>query len=183
MDRLIHNLSDVQTEKIGDDTVVWQFTVILKDAVIGRNCNINCNCFIENDVVIGDNVTIKSGVQIWDGITIEDNVFVGPNVTFTNDFVPKSKVFPKEFSRTILRKGCSIGANSTIIGGIEIGENSLIGAGSVVTKSILPHTVWFGNPAVHKGYITTNAKLLDLELKEKGTGEQYFLQGYKPKKK
>lgn len=179
----IHRLSDVQSSKIGRDTFVWQFSVILERAIIGNNCNINCNCFIENDVIIGNNVTIKSGVQIWDGVEIEDNVFVGPNVTFTNDLVPRSKVYPTEFKRTILRKGSSIGANSTIVAGIEIGENAFVGAGSVLTKSIDPFTVWYGNPAKHKGYITEQLNLLDLYLKDKKTGVQYYLEGFKPKEK
>ncbi|KFF75367.1 dTDP-6-deoxy-3,4-keto-hexulose isomerase [Chryseobacterium sp. P1-3] len=130
----IHPLSDVQSENIGDNTSVWQFSVIFSGARIGENCNINCHVFIENDVVIGNNVTIKSGVQIWDGITLEDNVFIGPNVTFTNDLVPRSKQYPKAFEKTFIKKGASVGANSTIIAGNVIGENAMIGAGSVVTK-------------------------------------------------
>src|SRR6185312_7892414 len=103
MAKMIHPLSDVQTDQIGDDTRIWQFSVVLIGAVIGTNCNINSNCFIENDVVIGDNVTVKSGVQIWDGIRIEDNVFIGPNVTFTNDLVPRSKVYPESFSQILVK--------------------------------------------------------------------------------
>lgn len=143
----IHSLSDVQTSNIGKDTFVWQFCVILKDAKIGNNCNINCNVFIENDVVIGNNVTVKPGVQIWDGLRIEDNVFIGPNVTFTNDRLPHSKQYPEKFQHIIIKKGASIGANATILGGLTIGENSLIGAGSVVTKDIPANEIWVGNPA------------------------------------
>jgi acetyltransferase-like isoleucine patch superfamily enzyme len=183
MDSYIHSLSDVKTDRIGENTFVWQFCVILKDATIGSNCNINCNCFIENDVIIGNNVTIKSGVQIWDGITIEDNVFIGPNVTFTNDLIPRSKIYPKEFTRTIVKKGASIGANATVIAGIEIGEFSFIGAGSVITKSIPPYTVWYGNPASHKGFITEDAIILDLNLLDKETNFQYVLDEYKPIRK
>lgn len=143
----IHPLSDVQTSNIGVDTLVWQFSVILKEAIIGNNCNINCQVLIENDVVIGNNVTVKPGVQIWDGLRIEDNVFIGPNVTFTNDRYPRSKQYPEEFQQTIIKKGASIGANATILGGITIGENALIGAGSVVTKNIPANELWVGNPA------------------------------------
>jgi acetyltransferase-like isoleucine patch superfamily enzyme len=182
MSSKIHPLADVQSDDIGKETYVWQFTVILKGAVIGDNCNVNCNCFIENEVNIGNNVTIKSGVQIWDGITIEDNVFVGPNVTFTNDILPRSKVYPSEFKKTVLKKGCSIGANSTIIAGVEIGDKSFIGAGSVVTKSTNPYTVWYGNPARHKGYITEETTILDLNLVDIETGMQYYLEGFKPRK-
>lgn len=147
----IHPLADVQSINIGENTMIWQFCVILKDATIGKNCNINCNVFIENDVIIGNDVTIKPGVQIWDGITIEDQVFIGPNVTFTNDKNPKSK--NKEFllQQTIVKKGASIGANSTILPGITINENAVIGAGSVVTKNVPAGETWIGNPArLHK---------------------------------
>ena len=133
--------------------MIWQCCVILPEAIIGNNCNINAFVFIENDVVVGDNVTIKSGVQLWDGIRIEDNVFIGPNVTFTNDYLPRSKKYPKEFLKTIIKKGASIGANSTIIGGITIGEYAMIGAGSVVTKNVGKQELWYGNPAKFKGYI------------------------------
>lgn len=143
----IHPLSEVQTDKIGENTSVWQFCVILKNAQIGSNCNINCNVFIENEVIIGDHVTIKPGVQIWDGITLEDHVFIGPNVTFTNDHFPKSKNIDFELRKTVVKTGASIGANATILGGVTLGENSLVGAGSVVTKDIPANEVWVGNPA------------------------------------
>lgn len=158
----IHPTSDVQTNNIGDNTFIWQFCVILKNAIIGSNCNINFNVFIENDVTIGNNVTIKSGVQIWDGVIIEDDVFIGPNVTFTNDLIPRSKQYPSEFEKTIIKKGASIGANSTIVAGHSIGEYSLIGAGSVITKDVPPYTVWYGNPAVQKGIISREGKIQKL---------------------
>lgn len=158
----IHPTSDVQTQNIGDNTLIWQFCVILKNAVIGKNCNINFNVFIENEVTIGNNVTIKSGVQIWNGVIIEDDVFIGPNVTFTNDLIPRSKCYPSAFEKTIIKKGASIGANSTIIAGHTIGEYSLIGAGSVITKNIPPFTVWYGNPAIQKGIITKEGKIQKL---------------------
>lgn len=157
----IHPTSDVQSQNIGDNTLIWQFCVILKNAIIGENCNINFNVFIENEVIIGNNVTVKSGVQIWDGITIEDNVFIGPNVTFTNDLIPRSKKYPEKFEKTIIKKGASIGANATIIAGHTIGEYALVGAGSVVTKDIPPYTVWYGNPAVQKGHITKEGDIIN----------------------
>lgn len=143
----IHTLSDVQSKKIGQKTRVWQYSVILKNAVIGSNCNICAHTLIENDVVIGDNVTVKSGVFIWDGIRIGDNVFIGPNVTFTNDKRPRSKIYPEKFLETIIEDGASIGANATILPGIRIGKNAMIGAGAVVTKDVSANAVVIGNPA------------------------------------
>lgn len=169
----IHELSDVQSKNIGRNTVIWQFVVVLSKAVIGDNCNINCNVFIENDVVIGNNVTVKSGVQLWDGLRIMDGVFIGPNVTFTNDNTPRSKKYPHSFSSIVVRKGASIGANSTIVGAIEIGEYALIGAGSVLTKSVPPFTLWFGNPAVQKGYVTEDGEIIDLNLQSKSSDKQF----------
>jgi acetyltransferase-like isoleucine patch superfamily enzyme len=157
---MIHPLADVQTKQIGEKTTVWQFAIILKNAVIGSNCNINCHTFIENDVIIGDNVTVKSGVYLWDGIRVENGVFIGPNATFVNDQFPKSKQYPSEFQQTILRKGCSIGANATILGGLEIGEHALIAAGSVVTKNVIPNALMVGNPAKQKGWVNNNGEKL-----------------------
>jgi acetyltransferase-like isoleucine patch superfamily enzyme len=142
---MIHSLSEVQA-KIPENTNVWQFTVILKAAIIGETCNICSHCFIENDVKVGNNVTVKCGVYLWDGIIIEDNVQIGPNVTFTNDKYPKAKT-PFVLQRTLIKNGASIGAASTILGGITIGENSLIGAGSLVTKDVPANQLWFGTPA------------------------------------
>ena len=144
---MIHKLADVQSKHIGKDTNIWQFCVVLPNVIIGDNCNICANVFIENDVVIGNNVTVKCGVQLWDGVTVEDDVFIGPNVTFTNDLFPRSKQYPQKFEKTIIKKGASIGANSTILAGITIGENAMIGAGSVVTKDVPANTLWYGNPA------------------------------------
>lgn len=168
-----HKLSDVQSEKIGEGTRIWQFVVVLPDAVIGDNCNINAHVFIENDVEIGDNVTIKSGVQIWDGLRLQHNVFIGPNVTFTNDIVPRSKKYPKAFEKTIIKKGASIGANATIIAGNEIGEFALIGAGAVITKPIGKNELWVGNPAKISGYVTREGDILDLNLIHKKSNKRY----------
>ncbi|MEI6949506.1 acyltransferase [Paraflavisolibacter sp. H34] len=143
----IHPLADVQSPSIGADTTIWQFAVILKGAVIGSNCNVNCHTFIENDVTIGNNVTVKSGVYLWDGLQVEDNVFIGPNATFTNDKYPRSKQYPGSFQKTRLEKGCSIGANATILGGTTIGRYAIVAAGSVVTKDVPAYALVKGNPA------------------------------------
>lgn len=133
---MIHPLSDVQSKNIGDGTNIWQFCVVLEGAKIGKNCNICSNCFIENDVVIGDNVTVKNGVNLYDGMRIEDDVFIGPNATFCNDKYPKSKNKNFKLEPVIIKKGASIGANATILPGVTIGENALIGAGAIVTKDV-----------------------------------------------
>jgi len=143
---MIHSLSDCLSKNIGKNTNVWQYVVILSDAVIGDNCNICAHSFIENDVKIGNGVTVKCGVYLWDGITIEDNVQIGPNVTFTNDKYPRAK---KDFTlqRTLIKNNASIGAGSTILGGVTIGEYAMIGAGSLVTKDIPANELWVGSPA------------------------------------
>ncbi|OBU23515.1 N-acetyltransferase [Photobacterium aquimaris] len=144
---MIHSLSDVQSKNIGKNTRVWQFSVILKGAIIGDDCNICAHTLIENDVVIGSNVTIKSGVYLWDNIRIDDDVFIGPCVAFTNDKNPRSKQYPEKYLQTIIKKGASIGANATILPGLVLGEYCMVGAGSVVTKSVPPYSVVVGNPA------------------------------------
>lgn len=143
----IHPSADVQSEKIGIGTSVWQFVVILPGAVIGKDCNICSHVFIENDVTVGDRCTVKCGVQLWDGVTLEDDVFVGPNATFTNDRFPRSKVRPDSFPKTTVKRGASIGANATLLPGIVIGERAVVGAGAVVVKDVPDGAVVVGNPA------------------------------------
>jgi acetyltransferase-like isoleucine patch superfamily enzyme len=172
---MIHPTAEIQTKQIGEGTSVWQFCVILQGARIGKNCNINCHVFIENDVVVGNNVTIKPGVQLWDGLRIEDNVFVGPNVTFTNDLLPRSKRYSPPV-QTTLKNGASIGANSTILGGISIGRYAVIGAGSVVTKCVPDYTLWYGNPAQKKGYVCACGGKLDLTYFCAKCGNKYHIE-------
>lgn len=144
---MIHRLADCMCNSVPESTNIWQFCVIFPHAQIGENCNICSHCLVENDVIIGNNVTIKSGVQIWDGIEIEDNVFVGANVTFTNDKYPRSKNPDWKLLKTKVCKGATIGAGSTILPDIIIGEGAMIGAGSVVTKDVPAGELWLGNPA------------------------------------
>tara|TARA_B100000768_G_scaffold180101_1_gene199252 strand:- start:1032 stop:1493 length:462 start_codon:yes stop_codon:yes gene_type:complete len=146
---MISSKSDVRSQLIGSNTKIWQFVVVLENAKIGADVNICSHCFIENDVVVGDRVTIKNGNQLWDGLVIEDDVFIGPNVTFTNDKFPRSKKSKHNLSRTLVKKGASIGGGSVILPGIIIGENAMIGAGSVVTSDVKKNSLVFGNPARH----------------------------------
>lgn len=143
----IHPLSDVKSAEIGENTRIWQYVVIFENAQIGASCNICAHTLIESDVIIGNNVTVKSGVYIWDGTRIENNVFIGPNATLTNDPMPRSKKYPEKFYGITLKNGCSIGANATILPGITVGENAMVGAGTVVTKDVPANAVVVGNPA------------------------------------
>jgi UDP-2-acetamido-3-amino-2,3-dideoxy-glucuronate N-acetyltransferase len=149
----IHESAICESKKVGAGTRIWAFAHILPGAQIGEGCNICDGVFIENDVIVGNNVTVKCGVQLWDSTTIEDNVFIGPNATFTNDRFPRSKRYPAKFASTTVRQGASIGANATILPGIEIGAGAMIGAGSVVTRSVPPNAIAVGNPARIVGYV------------------------------
>ncbi len=162
MDFFKHDLSQVDSIHIGKNTKIWQFAVVLNGVEIGENCNICSHCFIENGVKIGNDVTIKAGVYLWSGIEIEDNVFIGPNVVFTNDIYPRSKQF-KEPAKTIIKKGVSLGANSTILAGITLGEYAMTGIGSVVTRDLKSHGLYYGNPAKQNGWIDENGEKLSFD--------------------
>lgn len=137
---------------IGARTRVWAFVHVLPGARIGEDCNLCDHVFIENDVIVGNRVTIKSGVQLWDGVRLEDDVFVGPNVAFTNDRFPRSRQHPDRFAVTTVRAGASIGANATILPGITIEKNAMVGAGAVVTRNVPRDAIVVGSPAVISGY-------------------------------
>jgi UDP-2-acetamido-3-amino-2,3-dideoxy-glucuronate N-acetyltransferase len=147
MTYFVHPMADVQTKKIGQDTRIWQFAVVLPGAEIGAEVNICSHCFVENDVIIGDRVTIKNGVQLWDGLRIADEVFVGPNATFANDRYPRSRNRDAKLLSTMVEKGASIGAGAVICPGVTIGAGSMVGAGAVVTRDVSAGTLVVGNPA------------------------------------
>lgn len=138
---------------IGKGSRIWAFAHVLPDVKVGCDCNICDHTFIESGVALGDRVTVKCGVYLWDGVTVEDDVFIGPNATFTNDRTPRSKIYPDQFGKTVLRNGCSIGANATILPGLEVGAYALVGAGSVVTSDVPDHALVFGNPARVRGWV------------------------------
>lgn len=156
-----HPSADVQTNDIGEETSIWQHVVILEGARVGSACNISCHVFIENDVKLGDRVTVKSGVQLWDGLRVKDDVFIGPNVTFTNDKYPRSKQYPDEYQNTFINEKSSVGAGATILGGTEIGDYAMVGAGAVVTKNVPERALVVGNPAKIAGWVNTDGSQME----------------------
>ncbi|OLS32576.1 MAG: dTDP-3-amino-3,6-dideoxy-alpha-D-galactopyranose 3-N-acetyltransferase [Candidatus Heimdallarchaeota archaeon AB_125] len=139
--------------KIGDGTKIWHQVQVRKGAAIGKNCIFGKSVFIDFEVTIGDNVKIQNFVSVYHGVTLEDDVFVGPHVCFTNDLLPRAANPDWELVPTLVKKGASIGANATVVCGITIGEYSMIGAGSLVSKDVPAHGLVFGNPARLKGYV------------------------------
>ncbi len=142
-----HSTAVVETECVGDGTRIEAFAHVLPGARIGRHCNIGDHTFIAHDVTVGDRVTIHCGVQLWDGVTLEDDVLIGPNATFTNDRFPRSNQRPERLLPTLVKRGASIGANATILPGITIEEQVMVGAGAVVTRNVPRNAVVAGNPA------------------------------------
>jgi UDP-2-acetamido-3-amino-2,3-dideoxy-glucuronate N-acetyltransferase len=151
----VHESSYIDNNvEIGEGTKIWHFTHILPDTKIGKSCSIGQNVCIGPKVTIGDNVKIQNNVSLYEGVIVENDVFIGPSCVFTNVLNPRSTVSRKnEFKQTILKKGCSIGANATIVCGNIIGEYSLVAAGAVVTKHVGKNEIVAGNPAVCKGMI------------------------------
>jgi acetyltransferase-like isoleucine patch superfamily enzyme/dTDP-4-dehydrorhamnose 3,5-epimerase-like enzyme len=153
MSSIVHPNGICESDRVGSGTRIWAFARVLPGAVIGDDCNIYDGVFIENDVVVGDRVTVQCGVQLCDGVTLDNDVYVGPNVTFTNDRLPRSGRQPATTEKTRVCEGASIGANATLLPGVTIGRCAMVGAGSVVTQSVPPHAIVFGNPARITGYV------------------------------
>lgn len=151
----VHEKGICESPHVGQGTRVWAFAHVLPGARIGRACNVCDNVFIENDVIVGDDVTLKCGVQLWDGVRLGNRVFIGPNATFTNDRMPRSKKYPERFLTTTLEDDVSVGANATILPGITIGRGAMIGAGAVVTRNVPPYATVVGNPGRIIGYQNT----------------------------
>ncbi len=140
--------------QIGEGTKIWHFSHIMKDCVIGKNCNIGQNVVISPQVVLGDGVKIQNNVSVYTGVICEDGVFLGPSCVFTNVVNPRAFIERKsEYRKTVIGKGASIGANSTIVCGHNIGRYALVGAGSVVTKDVPDYAMVYGNPARIRGYV------------------------------
>jgi acetyltransferase-like isoleucine patch superfamily enzyme len=155
----VHPRAIVETASVGKGTRIWAFAHVLPGAVVGEDCNVCDHVFIENDVRIGDRVTVKSGVQLWDGLTVEDDVFIGPNATFTNDRLPRSKHPAAPRLRTVVRRRASVGANATVLPGVTIGANAMVGAGAVVTHDVPPNAIVVGNPSRIVGYVDSPKSL------------------------
>src|SRR5580698_10153732 len=140
--------------KVGNGTHIWHFSHIMKNASIGEKCNLGQNVFIASGVIIGNNVKIQNNVSVYEGVICEDDVFLGPSCVFTNIKNPRSAIVRKgQYVKTIVRKGVSIGANATIVCGIEIGQYAFVAAGAVVTKNVLPYSLLAGNPAKSIGWM------------------------------
>jgi UDP-2-acetamido-3-amino-2,3-dideoxy-glucuronate N-acetyltransferase len=140
---------------IGSETKIWHFSHIMPESQIGNNCTIGQNVMIAPKVILGNNVKVQNNVSIYTGVTCEDDVFIGPSVVFTNVKNPRSSIDrKKEFKKTIIKKGVTIGANATIICGVEIAEYAMVGAGAVVTKDILPFALVIGNPSKQIGWVS-----------------------------
>ena len=155
-----HPKALVDTAEIGEGSRVWAFSHVMKGARIGKNCNIGEHCFIEHGVEVGDDAVIKNGVSLWEGVKIGPKVFVGPNAVFTNDRIPRAKLYRQEYEGTIVREGASIGANATLLPRLEVGEYALVGAGSTVTGDVPPYAVVHGVPARVRKYICKCGRLL-----------------------
>ena len=158
----IHPTAIVESGQIGEGTRIWAFTHVMRDASIGKGCNIGEHCYLESGAAIGNNVTIKNGNMVWEGVKLEDGVFVGPNVVFTNDLYPRSPRLSHAQARyadrrwlepTVVKRGASLGAGAIILAGVTIGEFSMIGAGSLVTRSVQPHALVVGVPARPRSWV------------------------------
>ena len=167
---------------IGNDTNIWHFSHIMPNSEIGEHCNIGQNVVILPGVKIGNGVKIQNNVSVYTGVTCEDDVFLGPSMVFTNVINPRSAIERKnEYKKTLVRKGASIGANSTIVCGNEIGQYAMIGAGAVITKPVKPYALVVGNPAKQIGWVSEYGHRLVFEERGHGvckeSGQEYYLEG------
>ncbi len=148
--------------RIGSGTKIWHFSHIMSNCIIGQNCNIGQNVVVSPEVILGNNCKVQNNVSIYTGVTCEEDVFLGPSMVFTNVTNPRSGVNRRgQYTRTLVKKGASIGANATIVCGHDIGEFAFIGAGAVVTKEIPAYALVVGNPAKHIGWMSEFGHRLD----------------------
>jgi acetyltransferase-like isoleucine patch superfamily enzyme len=171
----VHPLALCESDDVGPRTRVWAFAQVMPGARVGADCNVGGHAFVEAGAVVGDRVTVKNSVLLWDKVTIEDDVFLGPNAVFTNDMTPRAsnRKDPSEFSPTRVRRGASIGANATVVCGVEIGEHAMVGAGTVVARDVGAHALVVGNPARRIGWVCSCGTRLDDELRCADCGRAY----------
>ena len=162
-----HETSVIDSDcKIGDGTNIWHFSHIMSNCSIGKNCNLGQNVVVSPEVVLGNNVKVQNNVSIYTGVICEDDVFLGPSMVFTNIINPRSAIKRNnKYTRTLVKKGASIGANATIVCGNTIGEFAFIGAGAVVVKEVLPYALVVGNPSMQIGWISEYGHRLDFNDK------------------
>ena len=141
--------------QIGENTKIWHFSHVLSGSVIGENCSFGQNCVVGSKVIIGNGVKVQNNVSIYEGVECEDDVFLGPSMVFTNVINPRAFIVRREeFKKTLLKRGCSVGANATIVCGITIGEYALIGSGAVVNRDVKPYALMVGVPAKQIGWVS-----------------------------
>lgn len=155
-DYFVHESAFVdEGAQVGEGTKIWHFCHVMPKAVVGRECNVGQNVFIDNHVSVGNGVKIQNNVSLYNGVVVEDDVFLGPSMVLTNVINPRSFIERKtEFRSTLIRKGATIGANATIICGVDIGEYALIGAGAVVNKNVPAYALVVGNPGRQIGWVS-----------------------------
>jgi UDP-2-acetamido-3-amino-2,3-dideoxy-glucuronate N-acetyltransferase len=173
--------------EIGAGTKIWHFSHIMPGCRIGENCNIGQNVVISPEVVLGRNVKVQNNVSIYTGVICQDDVFLGPSMVFTNVTNPRSAINRKnQYSKTVVKKGASIGANATIVCGNDIGQYAFIGAGAVVTKNVPDYALVMGNPARQTGWMSESGHRLKFDSSGMATcpesGEKYFLKDGKVSK-
>ncbi|MDX1685938.1 MAG: acyltransferase [Saprospiraceae bacterium] len=183
MSTFIHDTAVIDAgAKIGSGTRIWHFCHIMSGAIIGEGCSLGQNVFVADDVILGTNVKVQNNVSIYKGVICEDDVFLGPSMVFTNIINPRSEVVRRDkYETTLVRKGVSIGANATILSGIELGRYAFIGAGAVITKDVQPFAIIVGNPGIRMGWMSRYGHKLDFDRSGYATcpesSEKYELSG------
>ncbi len=149
---------------IGENTKIWHFSHILSNTTIGENCSFGQNCVVGPKVTIGSGVKVQNNISIYEGVEVEDDVFLGPSMVFTNVINPRSFIVRREeFKKTLLKKGCSVGANATIVCGVTIGEYALIGSGAVINRDVRPYALMVGVPAKQIGWVSKAGNTLSFD--------------------